>query len=232
MSRISDQIRAYVDDPTTAEHYGAWGILRPDQRRLIRNLCDICDMYERTADLAVAEREANVKGFLAQVEELNARCLNAKKEAAKQIFEEIETLLCYSVTPKINANGTITSVKSRDYYIRRDDYTELKKKYCGEDTNVPTKLSAEEAITNFQAAAHEYVKNNSKKIDSVKIIVRENCQHICSYASAVGVKYKVNGREEGRYREFDVLELTVPVVVETLNKIFQLIFESGEEGEA
>ena len=142
MSRISDQIRAYVDDPTTAEHYGAWGILRPDQRRLIRNLCDICDMYERTADLAVAEREANVKGFLAQVEELNARCLNAKKEAAKQIFEEIETLLCYSVTPKINANGTITSVKSRDYCIRRDDYTELQKKYCGEDTNVPTKVKS------------------------------------------------------------------------------------------
>ena len=56
MSRISDQIRAYVDDPDVAERYGAWGALRPDQRRLIRNLCDTCDMYEKTADLMAKDR--------------------------------------------------------------------------------------------------------------------------------------------------------------------------------
>ena len=50
MSRIADKIRAYVNDPTVAEQYGAWGILRHDQRRLIRELCDTCDMFEKTAD--------------------------------------------------------------------------------------------------------------------------------------------------------------------------------------
>lgn len=52
MSRISKQVRAYVDDPesTGRLHYGEWGILRSDQRRLIRQLCDECDAFERDAD--------------------------------------------------------------------------------------------------------------------------------------------------------------------------------------
>ena len=50
MSRISDRIRSYVDDFDTSEHYGEWGILRKDQRREIRRLCDTCDAFERAAD--------------------------------------------------------------------------------------------------------------------------------------------------------------------------------------
>lgn len=50
MSRISDKIRAYVNDLSVSDHFGAWGILRPDQRRQIRELCDTCDMFEKTAD--------------------------------------------------------------------------------------------------------------------------------------------------------------------------------------
>ena len=51
MSQISDIIRKRVEDPdVTPGHYGSWGILRRDQRRDIRALCDACDMYERTAD--------------------------------------------------------------------------------------------------------------------------------------------------------------------------------------
>lgn len=50
MSRIADRIRAYVNDFDVAEHYGEWGILRRDQRREIRKLCDTCDAFERAAD--------------------------------------------------------------------------------------------------------------------------------------------------------------------------------------
>ena len=60
MSRIADKIRAYVNDPTVAEHYGAWGILRHDQRRLIRELCDTCDMFEKTADELARKQSENV----------------------------------------------------------------------------------------------------------------------------------------------------------------------------
>lgn len=52
MSRIADEIREYVKDPqsTGIFEYGAWGILRKDQRAKIRELCDMCDMFEQTAD--------------------------------------------------------------------------------------------------------------------------------------------------------------------------------------
>lgn len=50
MSKIADRIRSYVNDQDVADHYGEWGILRRDQRRLIRELCDTCDAFERTAD--------------------------------------------------------------------------------------------------------------------------------------------------------------------------------------
>lgn len=52
MSEISNRIRAYVNDPSVADQFGEWGALRPDQRRQIRELCDACDNYEKTANLA------------------------------------------------------------------------------------------------------------------------------------------------------------------------------------
>ena len=61
MSRIADKIRAYVNDYSVSEHYGEWGILRPDQRRLIRELCDTCDMFEKTAD-EFAYKQHQLKG--------------------------------------------------------------------------------------------------------------------------------------------------------------------------
>ena len=50
MSEISRRIRKYVEDYEVADHYGDWGILRRDQRRLIRELCDMCDSCEAAAD--------------------------------------------------------------------------------------------------------------------------------------------------------------------------------------
>lgn len=57
MSRISSRVRAYVNDPSVSDHYGEWGILREDQRRTIRNLCDTCDMFEETADILLLENK-------------------------------------------------------------------------------------------------------------------------------------------------------------------------------
>ena len=67
MSRLSKQIRAYVDDPesTGKLHYGAWGILRPDQRRLIRQLCDECDAFEKDADKLYSRAEDVAREIIA-----------------------------------------------------------------------------------------------------------------------------------------------------------------------
>ena len=56
MSRIADKIREYVNDPDVSDHYGEWGILRPYQRRLIRELCDTCDAFERHLDKILREK--------------------------------------------------------------------------------------------------------------------------------------------------------------------------------
>jgi hypothetical protein len=53
----------------------------------------------------------------------------ARQKVAREIFEEIETVLCRSVYPKVNANGTITPITSKDWHIRCDDYNAIKKKY-------------------------------------------------------------------------------------------------------
>ena len=82
MSRISKQIRACVDDPesTGRLYYGEWGSLRPDQRRLIRKLCDECDAFERAAD-----------SFYAEIERLTVN-MNAFGLTAKNLAEENERL--------------------------------------------------------------------------------------------------------------------------------------------
>ena len=81
MSRIADQIRAYVNDHDVSNHYGEWGILRRDQRRLIRRLCDTCDAFERAADelsrkqfnssewISVEERLPDEQGHFLTVDE-------------------------------------------------------------------------------------------------------------------------------------------------------------------
>ena len=48
---------------------------------------------------------------------------------AREIFEELETVFCHSVYPRVNANGTITTVRLHHWHIRPDDYNAIKKKY-------------------------------------------------------------------------------------------------------
>ena len=50
MSKIADRVRAYVNSHYVVDRYDEWGILSRDQRLLIRELCDTCDMFERAAD--------------------------------------------------------------------------------------------------------------------------------------------------------------------------------------
>ena len=57
MSEISSKVRKLVNDYSVSDHYGEWGILRADQRKTIRKLCDICDMFEETADKLYIENK-------------------------------------------------------------------------------------------------------------------------------------------------------------------------------
>lgn len=101
MSRISDQIRAYVNDPDVSEHYGAWGALRPDQRRLIRNLCDTCDMYEKVADSALMEREELKKAYANYEETTGLK--QAKQEVIDKFVSRLKERL-YAVPTVYNSH--------------------------------------------------------------------------------------------------------------------------------
>lgn len=80
---------------------------------------------KRQYDLAVAEREANVKGF---AEEL----AKAKAEAAREIFAELESVLCSFEYPSLTALGKINVIRADGWHIRADDYRTIKKKYITE----------------------------------------------------------------------------------------------------
>jgi hypothetical protein len=51
------------------------------------------------------------------------------KDCAREIFEEIESVLSYSVYPQIRADGMIKTIKSKDLTVRFEDYETIKKKY-------------------------------------------------------------------------------------------------------
>lgn len=70
--KLSHRIRGYVDDPesTGRLYYGEWGALRPDQRRMIRQLCDECDAFEKAADQLVEHYETIIREKDAEIERL------------------------------------------------------------------------------------------------------------------------------------------------------------------
>ena len=84
----------------------------------------------------IKEELKQEKAYHKETEKLADRYLlalhTAKSTIAREIFEEIETLLCRSVYPRVNANGTITPITSKDWHIRCDDYDAIKKKYTEE----------------------------------------------------------------------------------------------------
>lgn len=58
---------------------------------------------------------------------------HAKSEIVRQIFEEIESVLSYSVYPQIRTDGTIRTIKSKCLNIRDEDYNTIKKKYMEDE---------------------------------------------------------------------------------------------------
>jgi GTP:adenosylcobinamide-phosphate guanylyltransferase len=50
-------------------------------------------------------------------------------EVAREIFEELETHLCYTTVPVIRADGTIGTRTLDGMHIRNEDYETIKKKY-------------------------------------------------------------------------------------------------------
>lgn len=53
----------------------------------------------------------------------------AKSEAAKEIFEEIENILYKFAYPSLTAIGTVNVLTAEGFHIRNSDYNALKKKY-------------------------------------------------------------------------------------------------------
>lgn len=131
MSRIADQIRAYVNDPDVSNHYGEWGILRRDQRRLIRRLCDTCDAFERAADELLRKQIEDEKRYIPlDSDDALVRVFeHYKKTVAREIFAEIEDVLKIVKIPCVNAEGYITPLRAGYWVIDPDDYAKLKERH-------------------------------------------------------------------------------------------------------
>lgn len=88
MSKISTRLRGFVSEPSVSDHYGAWGALRPDQRRQIRELCDVCDMYEQAADRAFGSVEkVKAEAIKKFAEKINTRIAKAVASTAEEMAD-------------------------------------------------------------------------------------------------------------------------------------------------
>ena len=123
MSIISDKIRSYVNDHDVSDHYGEWGILRRDQRRLIRKLCDTCDGFEKAADyFAGKAREEEQRYIPLDNDDAFVRVFEYyKKTVAREIFEEIEKHM--------------DEDDGLSVFMTRTEFFELKKKYTEQCTD-------------------------------------------------------------------------------------------------
>lgn len=90
--KLSHRIRGYVDDPesTGRLYYGEWGALRPDQRRMIRQLCDECDAFEKAADQLVEHYETIIREKDAEIERLKAELSNNSAKTLKRFEKKIK----------------------------------------------------------------------------------------------------------------------------------------------
>lgn len=87
--------------------------------------CPLPDVVPKSKyDLAVAEREANVKGFAEELAKVRA-------ETAREIFAELESVLSRVAYPSLTALGNIKVITAEGWHIRPDDYSTIKKKYTG-----------------------------------------------------------------------------------------------------
>lgn len=53
-------------------------------------------------------------------------------DVAREIFAELETVLCYKVHPVVDRDGFIHTIRTNDMHIRLEDFHTIKKKYESE----------------------------------------------------------------------------------------------------
>lgn len=68
----------------------------------------------------------------------------------------------------------------------------------------------------------------NKTFEKIKIIVHENDDTPLCFPSSVGIKYTVNGQEEGVFRYGNKPSFTVAEVVELVNHMLYDIIEGGD----
>jgi hypothetical protein len=85
---------------------------------IIRQSAEIADLK----DALYCEKETNAH--------LCGEYMSAKSEVAREIFEEIESVLFHTlIVPTVTAIGTIENKKIDGLHIRIEDYNTIKKKY-------------------------------------------------------------------------------------------------------
>ena len=117
MSKISNQIREYVNDPDVAVHYGAWGILPKQQRRLIRKLCDTCDSFEIAADKfgmenIILRKEISKMKF--KIKPVNAIVLNGKVTELTE--DQVKSIVEGLSIPVNKGNKKLSDIKVGDTF--------------------------------------------------------------------------------------------------------------------
>lgn len=128
---IFDILKGLEDEPT------ADVVPKSEVERLEYTLLGVMHSVDKWLDGKELEQD-EVNRAITMREKTLQIVEKAKSEVARVIFEEIESVLCRSVYPRVNQNGTITPISSKDWRIRCDDYNAIKKKYVGDNYGKPT----------------------------------------------------------------------------------------------
>lgn len=142
MSLIADSIRECVADPYVSDHYGPWGDLCPERRRMIRKLCDTCDIFEKDADAANAEANRVENYHIVEGNKLLAEIARLKIE--KQSMEtEISTMRESVILYKVEVDRLqkYNTEMARKHYD--DGIKEFTERLCeGRVSNDPVVIAA------------------------------------------------------------------------------------------
>ena len=64
---------------------------------------------------------------------INKQGYRKSTDVAREIFAELETVLCYKVHPVVDRDGFIHTIRTNDMRIRLEDFHAIKKKYESEE---------------------------------------------------------------------------------------------------
>lgn len=109
MSKISNKIKKYISCPQFGnENYGEWGILTLEQRKLIKELAETCDMFEETADALAKENK--------ELEHRLSNCIEPKFKIGDKIWA-----VCWQTFIGEKYNYEIVNGKIDHLFIDRDN---------------------------------------------------------------------------------------------------------------